>query len=177
MRALAISALMACLAVATVGAAPSSGRDGDAAFKRAHAAAVKYRTQRDRLQELLTRRVREARGLRRTLLRKSSSLEALRLAAIAYHVDFHLMYRIASCESTGPNDFSGPVSERTLYARAKNPTSTASGLAQFLTSTWAATPYAGEDIFSGYANALALANEISHHNENWQWAASRSCWG
>lgn len=55
------------------------------------------------------------------------------------------MVRVASCESG-------------LNRLAKNPSSTASGLFQFLyPSTWATTPYAGKDVWSAKWNALAAA--------------------
>lgn len=102
------------------------------------------------------------RGLRRTLRHKPSSLEALRLAAIAHGVPFSTLYRKASCESTGRKPTSPPT-ERTLNPLADNPDSTASGLLQFLWhpsgrgSTWHTTPYAAESVWSPYANALAAA--------------------
>lgn len=144
-------------------------------YTRAHAAAVRYRAERDGLQVRLTRRVREVRDLRRALLHRSSSVEALRLAAVVYGVSFRLLYRIASCESTGIWVGSGPVSERTLAAGAKNRSSTARGLGQFLDSTWQETPFAGFDVDSPYANALAIGNEV-RLGHLWQWDASRSCW-
>lgn len=102
----------------------------------------------------------QVRRLRRALRHKPSSLEALRLAAIAYNVPFSTLYRKASCESTGRKPAS-PPSNRTLDPLADNPTSTASGLLQFLYhpsgrgSTWHTTPYAAESVWSPYANALA----------------------
>ena len=125
----------------------------------------RLRRDRDDLQRRLTRRVLEVRGLRRTLLARPSSVTALRLAAVTYGVSFDTLYRKARCESG-----------RSLYARAKNPTSTASGLMQFLDSTWASTPYAGFDVFDPYANALAggWMHDVGRGGE---WAASRSCHG
>lgn len=149
----------------------------DSRYERAHAVAVKYRAQRDDLQLRLTRRVLETRGLRRMLLHKPSSLEAIGLAAIAYHVDANLLYRIASCESTGTRVGTGPRSERSLYALAKNRSSTASGLGQFLDSTWRSSPFSGFSVFSPYANALAMGYEVAAGHAGWQWAASRGCWG
>lgn len=84
----------------------------------------------------------KVRQARRALLSRPSSLEAIRLASIAYGISYSTLYRKADCESH-------------LYPLAKNPKSTASGLFQFLTSTFASTPYAGESIWSPYANALA----------------------
>ena len=53
---------------------------------------------------------------------------------------------------------------------AKNPSSSASGLFQFLTSTWAHTPYAGRSIWSPKWNALAYAWAVSRGYLSW-WAA------
>lgn len=61
------------------------------------------------------------------------------------------MLRVAGCESV-------------LDPNAVNPYSNASGLFQFLPSTWATTPYANEDIFDPVANAEAAA---------WMWANGR----
>ena len=61
------------------------------------------------------------------------------------------MLRVAQCESN-------------LNPYVVNPASNASGLFQFLPSTWATTPYAGLDIFDPVANAEAAA---------WMWANGR----
>lgn len=91
---------------------------------------------------------RELAGMRHIRLHQPDSLEAIRLAAIAYHVDYQLLRDIAACESH-------------LYRYAKNRHSTASGLFQFLTGTFAGTPYGAESIWSPYANALAAGWMIS----------------
>jgi len=61
------------------------------------------------------------------------------------------MLRVARCESE-------------LTPTAVNPTSQASGLFQFLPSTWETTPYADEDIFDPVASARAAA---------WMWDNGR----
>jgi uncharacterized protein YraI len=61
------------------------------------------------------------------------------------------MLRVARCESV-------------LDPNAVNPSSNASGLFQFLPSTWATTPYAEQDIFDPVANAEAAA---------WMWDNGR----
>lgn len=139
---------------------------------------VRHRVERDTARTKAGQAIRAGRRFHRVMLHQPSSLEALRLAAIAYRVSFRLLYRIASCESTGTRTSdSEPASERTLYAHAKNRSSSASGLAQFLyPSSWRSTPYGGENVFSPYANALALASEVAADHTNWQWAASRGCW-
>lgn len=74
------------------------------------------------------------------------SLEAISYASTAYGVSYSTLRRKASCETGGTFD---------PYAR--NRTSSASGLFQFLTSTWASTPYRSYSIWDPYANALAAA--------------------
>lgn len=111
----------------------------------------------------------ENRGLRRTLLHRPSSLEALRLASIVYHVPFSTLYRRASCESTGSSP-AQPPSERTLDAHADNANSSASGLLQFLfPSTWRSTPFARESVWSPYANALAAAWMMGPAGRGGEW--------
>lgn len=53
---------------------------------------------------------------------------------------------------------------------AKNSQSTASGLYQFLTSTWAHTPYAAQSIWSAKWSSLAYAWAVSRGYASW-WAA------
>lgn len=118
--------------------------------------AIQERRRADDLQRRLTARVLEARSLRRTLKHESSVREALDLACTIYGhcADLH---RKAFCESR-------------LDPRAKNRTSSARGLLQFLTTgrirrygsdiyvdggTWATTPFWSFDVYSPYANALA----------------------
>jgi soluble lytic murein transglycosylase-like protein len=72
-------------------------------------------------------------------------------AAAMYGQSGDDMLRVARCESG-------------LNPGAVNGSSNASGLFQFLPSTWATTPYAGQDIFDPVANAEAAA---------WMWANGR----
>lgn len=51
---------------------------------------------------------------------------------------------------------------------AKNRSSSASGLGQFLDSTWASTPFAGVSVFNPYANALAVG-WMHEHNRGGEW--------
>ncbi|MFL5759629.1 MAG: SH3 domain-containing protein [Thermomicrobiales bacterium] len=72
-------------------------------------------------------------------------------AADAYGQDRAAMLQVAQCESVlDPNAF--------------NPYSGASGLFQFLPSTWASTPFAGDNIFDPWASANAAA---------WMWSVGR----
>lgn len=61
------------------------------------------------------------------------------------------MLRVATCESN-------------LDPSAVNPSSGASGLFQFMPSTWASTPYADDDIFDAWASANAAG---------WMWSVGR----
>lgn len=109
---------------------------------------------------------RKAYDLRRALVHKPSSQEAIRLASIATGAPHSQMVAVASCETGGTFDES-----------ADNPSSTASGLFQFLTSTFAATPYRSESIWSPYANALA-AGWLWSRSRTWShWRASIHCHG
>lgn len=83
-----------------------------------------------------------ARAYQRTLRHSATVTEAINLASTAYGVSSSTLWRKATCESH-------------LSPRAKNRRSTASGLFQFLTSTWAGTPYGHFSIWSAYANAMA----------------------
>lgn len=93
-------------------------------------------------------RAKTIRRLRRELRRqwRPSSLLALQYAAVAYGQSATTLTRKASCETGG-----------TFSPFAYNRTSRASGLMQFLPSTWRTTPYARFSIFDPYANALAGA--------------------
>lgn len=84
----------------------------------------------------------QARGLRLTLLHRPSVREALNLSCVVYGHCAEL-WRKAKCETGG-----------TFNPRSRNRSSSASGLLQFLPSTWAGTPFGGFDVLSPYANAL-----------------------
>ena len=72
-------------------------------------------------------------------------------AAAEFGLDGAEMVRIARCESTlDPYNVSSPHS--------------ATGLFQFLPSTWATTPYASQYILDPVANAYAAA---------WMWSVGR----
>lgn len=107
------------------------------------------------------REQREVTGLRRQLRRQRRALlatptvtEAINLAAATYG-NGATLWRKARCESG-------------LNPSAHNGWSTASGLFQFLDSTWASTPYAGFSILSPYANALA-AGWMHAHGRGGEW--------
>ncbi len=87
----------------------------------------------------------------------------IRRAAILYRQSFPLMREIVRCES-GFNPW------------ARNPASTATGLAQFLDTTWATTRYARYSRTSAKWNSLALAQLLRQDGPR-HWYSSRPCWG
>lgn len=81
----------------------------------------------------------------------SSIIDIIYEAAAYYGQNGDDMLRVARCESNlDPNNVTPPYQ--------------ASGLFQFLPSTWASTPYADQDIFDPVANAYAAA---------WMWSVGR----
>ena len=94
---------------------------------------------------------------------------AISLSAALYGADAPTMARIAFCESTNRPD-------------AVNPVSGASGLFQFIPTTWTANvarmgaPYTLADRTNPVASSVVAAWMISHGGTG-PWDASRSCWG
>lgn len=92
-----------------------------------------------------------------------SPMYAMRLAHVVYGVPLGELTSVAWCESKH-------------YALAQNPSSTASGLFQFLDSTWwgswGAQPFAqmGFSVFDPVANALAAARVVVRDGGWGQWA-------
>lgn len=88
-------------------------------------------------------------NLKRTLMASPSVTEAINLACVVYG-SCSTLWALARCEST-------------LNPRARNPSSSATGLYQILhPSTWRTTPFAGFDVYSPYANSMAAGYMISH---------------
>lgn len=111
--------------------------------------ALRFRRERQLVERLQRRLARQ----RYVLVHRPDVSEALDLAATVYgHEDD--LWRKASCEST-------------LNPLARNP-SGASGLMQFLPSTWATTPFARFSLFSPYASALAGGWMLAHGRDEWQ---------
>jgi len=106
-----------------------------------------------RTRQLAAARAR-VRGLRRTLAHSSSTVEAIGLACSVYG-SCSTLWRRARCESK-------------LNRYAQN-ASGASGLFQFLPSTFNSTPFAAFSIFSPYANALA-AGWMMTHGRGGEWS-------
>jgi hypothetical protein len=96
-------------------------------------------------------------GERRVLLADPSVGEAINLAAATYG-NGSTLWRRAGCETGGTYD-----------PRAYNNSSGASGLLQFLPSTWHSTPYGGFSVWSPYANALAGGWMLAH-GRGGEWA-------
>jgi hypothetical protein len=94
----------------------------------------------------------EARRYRRTLKTSPTIDRAIRLAAFTHGVPVSTMRRIAFCESR-------------FNPHAKNSSSTASGLFQFLDTTWAGNRYgkAGFSVWSPFANAMGAAYHMSRY--------------
>lgn len=89
---------------------------------------------------------------KRSVGREPSVREALALASFVYGVPYRTLDRLALCESR-------------RNPRAVNTASGASGLLQFLPSTWAGNHFgrAGFSVFSPYANALGAAYHIKKY--------------
>ena len=82
---------------------------------------------------------------------------AIRLASSAFHVPVTDMRSVAWCES------------RMGAQTTAEPSSGASGLYQFLPSTWAHTPFATFNVFDPLPNALAAAQIVAHDGGWRQW--------
>jgi hypothetical protein len=88
---------------------------------------------------------------------RSSIVSAIRLGARAYGQSSSTLIRKASCESH-------------LWPYAHNP-SGASGLFQFLPSTWASTPFSAFSIWNPFAQSLAAA-WMHRAGRGGEWACS-----
>lgn len=101
----------------------------------------------------------------RRLLRRSgtassgrySSRYAIHLAAVTYRQSESDLLRVAECESPGLDPTL--VNRQPIYNGEH-----ATGLFQFIPSTWASTPFASFDIFEPVANSLAAG---------WMWSNGR----
>lgn len=111
----------------------------------------RYRTMRH-LAYIRHKRIRQ---LTRVLLARPSVAEAINLAATVYG-NGATLWRRARCESR-------------LDPNARNG-SEASGLLQFLPSTWATTPFSRFSVFSPYANALAAGWMIGPAGRGSEWS-------
>jgi hypothetical protein len=100
-----------------------------------------WRARSRELGRLAHGRLLRLRALQRTSHYRGTVSEAINLTCAVYG-SCSTLWRRASCESH-------------LYRYAQNAGSHASGLFQFLPSTWRSTPFARFSVFSPYANALA----------------------
>lgn len=85
--------------------------------------------------------------------------EAAMLAGQALHVDPAAMLRVGLCETGG-----------TLDPYARNTASGAEGWLQFLSSTWAHTPFAAWPRTNPFAQALAAAQIVRADGGYGQWS-------
>ena len=96
---------------------------------------------------------------------KEGVIQLIKDYSARYGISSELPLAIAKCES-GYNQF------------AKNRSSTASGVYQYLASTWAATDQgkAGFSVFDADANIKAAVSYIASRGHARPWAASQGCW-
>jgi hypothetical protein len=109
----------------------------------------------------IRRHRRELGSVRQSLRRVQRPIQrdsryAIHLAAIAYRQSESDMLRVANCESPGLIP--------TLVNRTPHRGEHATGLFQFLPSTWRSTPYGHLNIFDPVVNALATG---------WMWTNGR----
>lgn len=142
------------VAFAAVGSPPPSPDPADAL--RAQLAKERKAWKAERTALLAKHRDR-VNAVVRTRLNRPSAEHALRLAATAYGLPYRGLRNVAYCESR----LNPKVVNRTPIWNGEH----ATGLMQFIPSTWATTPYARFSILDGYANALAGA-----------WLISRTGW-
>ena len=113
--------------------------------------ALRFRRERELTRRLLNRLHHQ----RYVLLHRPDVVEAIDLAAATYG-NGATLWRKARCESG-------------LNPAARNLSSAAAGLFQFIGSTWQSTPYARFDPLSPYANALA-AGWMHAHGRGGEWS-------
>lgn len=87
---------------------------------------------------------------------ESQVTEAIRLAANTYGVSETEMRRVAWCESR-------------MNPNARNRSSGAAGLFQWLPSSWRAQGIPGFSVFNPYANAMAAARAVRRDGGWKQW--------
>jgi hypothetical protein len=106
-------------------------------------------------------RGRTVRRLRGVIRHDVTVQDAIELAAVTYHVDAGTLSRKAACESTGGHGY---------RPSARNLSSGALGLFQFLPSTWRSTPYARFSPYDPLAAALAagwMHSASVHRGSEW----------
>jgi hypothetical protein len=96
---------------------------------------------------------------------KEEVIQLIKDYSAQYGISASLPLKIANCES-GFNQF------------AKNKSSSASGVFQYLASTWKATDQGkiGLSVFDADANVKAAVSYIASRGHAKPWAASQSCW-
>jgi hypothetical protein len=88
----------------------------------------------------------------------ASASYSIKLASSVFGVSYRDMWSVAGCETGG-----------TYSPFSRNRSSTASGLFQFLDSTWASQGISGFSVFDPVANALGAARIVAR--QGWrQWS-------
>jgi hypothetical protein len=117
--------------------------------------------------------------LARILRHREQYRATLVLAGLTYpRANTRLADRIMRCEAGSGGATAD--SRHEPHAGAANPTSSAGGRAQYLASTWAATPEgrAGLSRFDPVAGVFAIVRHLANSgNDTSPWTASRPCWG
>ena len=99
----------------------------------------------------------------RLILRQPTTRTAIEVAAIVYDQPLDDMMRVAGCE-TGWTYDPKARNDQPIYNGEH-----ATGLFQFIPSTWASTPFAKFDIYNGWINALAAGWMWANHRRS-EWA-------
>jgi hypothetical protein len=115
-----------------------------------------WKLEAERWHSAAARYLNRSRQLKRAIRFDPEVKTAIDLACVVYG-NCSTLWRKAGCETGG-----------TFSRWSKNRHSTASGLFQFLDSTWTSTPYGGFSVYDPYANALA-AGWMHVHNRGGEW--------
>jgi hypothetical protein len=147
-RLLAIAAVSVSLSFVGFGPFPDDpyappgpgGTDWQKKYELEHARSTKRLRLLARSERL---RAAEHRGFRRIMLARTDVRQAIDIAAIVYNVSSSMLRRKAYCESK-------------FFALAHNK-SGASGIFQFIPSTWRSTPFSSFSVYDPFANVFAGA--------------------
>lgn len=165
-RVFALAAALTASAVTAIAATPG---DDQPAVQVRQLAVVEHDLRRarlyaDRLERVVRRQVNRAERNERRLRAKKLELQRavahhpsvhriIAVAATAYGQSYSTLLRKAECESH-------------LWPFARNRSSGASGLFQFLPSTWRSTPFGRHSIWDPFAQALAASYMHAHLRGN-----------
>jgi hypothetical protein len=161
--------IVSALAALVVGVGVAAARVSDEAKPQTHlgltaeqwhARAVTRTKERNRVRgevRMLTRHIAYMQRIKRKAWTRDATY-AINLAASVFGVSRSEMWSVASCETGG-----------TFSPFARNRSSSASGLFQFLDSTWASQGIAGFSVYDPVANALGAARIVAR--QGWrQWS-------